>query len=107
MLELARYVRIGVRLTGKHAIVGLGVLTPQLLNEIGGHIVACVVADHADHEDTVGLEVLVEKVLETVLAYFSGLVNELNALLYPRVRFARVGALKPLDELENVAGEHE
>ncbi len=42
--------------------VFLVVLTPQLMNKVGGYIVGCVVADHSDHEYTLNRENQAEKV---------------------------------------------
>lgn len=107
MVELARYIRVAVRLIRKHTVVGLGVLAPQLLNQVRGYIVRRVVANHSNHEYAVRLEILVHEMLKPVFAYFRRLVDQLHSTLDPFVGFTRVRSLNPLNYLNHVTREHE
>jgi len=55
-----------VRLVGEHVAVLFVVLAPELVDEVGGDVVGGVVADHADHEDAVRLQVEGEEVVEAL-----------------------------------------
>lgn len=107
VLETTRYVRVAVGFGGKHAIVRIGVFTPQHLNEVSGHIVRRVVSDHAYHEYAVGLEIFLDEMTQTILADLGRFVYELHASQDPRVGFGWIGALNPFENFENVARQHE
>ena len=51
VVEDARLLFHRVRLVGKQIAVLFVVLTPQVVNEVGGHVVGRVVGDHTNHED--------------------------------------------------------
>lgn len=107
MLELARNVRIVVRLLGKLEIVQFGVLTPQMFDEVERHVVAGVVGDHAYHEYAIRFEIDLQKMVESFFAYFGRLVYERYAARHPLVGFVRQRTTDPFDELHYVPNEHE